>query len=128
MKIMSKSMQKYYFSQILTRQWPYHCLTDQIIFRDVSEQNNDYSDTLDFKRGWVGEVRVVTFFILEVPDYKSAMIIYFIYISSYDTGRSFDPIFLKFTWLVRVQSWVNPMVFGNNRPNRTTDMGENVPP
>ncbi len=45
---------------------------------------------------------------------------------SYDTGRSFEPIFMKFTWLVRVHSWVNPIVFGNNRPNRTTDMKENV--
>ncbi len=50
-------------------------------------------------------------------------------IRSYDTGRSFDPIFMKFSWLVRVHSsWVNPIVFGNNRPNRTTDVGENVPP
>ncbi len=49
-------------------------------------------------------------------------------IRSYDTGSSFEPIFMKFTWLVRAHSWVNPIVFGNNRPNRTTDMGENVPP
>ncbi len=49
---------------------------DQIgcIFSDISERNNDYSDTLDFRRGWVG---VVTFFVLEVPDYASAMLIYF---------------------------------------------------
>ncbi len=25
------------------------------------EQNNDYSDTVDFRRGWVGEVRVSHF-------------------------------------------------------------------
>ncbi len=37
---------------------------------DILEQNNDYSDTLDFRRGIVGVVR---FFILEVPDYNSAM-------------------------------------------------------
>ncbi len=49
-------------------------------------------------------------------------------IRSYNTGLSFDPIFMKFTWSVRVHSWVNPIVFGNNRPNRTTDMGENEPP
>ncbi len=72
---------------------------------------------------------MVTFFGLKVPDYESAMLIYlYICIRSYDTGRSFDPIFMKFTWLMRVHSWVNPIVFGNNRPNRTTDMGENVPP
>ncbi len=29
---------------------------------------------------------------------------------------------------MRVHSWVNPTDFGNNRPNRTTDMGGNVPP
>ncbi len=69
---------------------------------------------------------MVTFFDLKVPDYESAMLIYSKYIRSYDAGRSFDPIFMKFTWLVRVHSWVSPIVFGNNRPNRTTDMGENV--
>ncbi len=35
-------------------------------FRDISERNNDYSDTLDFRRGRVEEV--VTFFVLEVPN------------------------------------------------------------
>ncbi len=76
---------------------------------------------------------VVTFFVLEVPDYESAMLIYFaIYIYMYmykklDTGCSFDPIFMKFTWLVRVHSWGNPIVFGNNRHNRTTYMGKMCP-
>ncbi len=42
--------------------------------------------------------------------------------------KLFEPIFIKLTWLVRVHSWVNPVVFGNNRPNRATNMGENVPP
>ncbi len=72
---------------------------------------------------------VVTLFVLEVPDYESTMLIYiFIYIRSYDISRGFDQTFMKFTWLVRVYSWVNPIVFGNNGPNRTTYMGENVPP
>ncbi len=43
------------------------------IFSDISERNNDYSDTLYFRRGEVG---VVTFFVLEVPDYEAAMLIY----------------------------------------------------
>ncbi len=34
-------------------------------FSDISEQNNDYSDTLDFRRERVGEVGVVTLFVLE---------------------------------------------------------------
>ncbi len=79
----------------------------------------------------MGQVGVVTFFSLKVPDYESTLLIYiyiYICIRSYDTGRSSDPIFMKFTWLVRIHSCVNPIVFGNNRPNRTTDMGENVPP
>ncbi len=46
------------------------------IISDISERNNDYSDTLDFRRGWVGEVAVVTFFVLKVLDYESAMLIY----------------------------------------------------
>ncbi len=54
-----------------------------ILFSDISEWNNDYSDTFDFRRGWVGELGVVTFFVLKVPDYKSAMLIYFIYIYSH---------------------------------------------
>ncbi len=47
-----------------------------------------------------------------------------------DTGRSFEPIFMKFAWLVRVHTRVNPIYFffWNNRSNRTIDMGENVPP
>ncbi len=45
---------------------------------------------------------------------------------THDIGRSFELIFMKFTRLVRVHSWVNPIVFGNNRPNRTTGMGKNV--
>ncbi len=48
---------------------------------DISERNNDYSDTLDFRRGWVGELGMVTFLVLKVPDYESAMLIYlYIYI------------------------------------------------
>ncbi len=43
---------------------------------DISDRNNDYSDTLDLRKEWVGEVGVVTFFVLEVLDYKSAMLIY----------------------------------------------------
>ncbi len=47
-------------------------------------------------------------------------------IRTHNTGRRFEPIFMKFTWLLRVHSWANPIVFGNNRSNRTTDMGKNV--
>ncbi len=49
-------------------------------------------------------------------------------ISSYDTNHSFEPIFMNFTQLVLVHSWVNCIVFGNNRPNRTTDMGGKCAP
>ncbi len=59
-------------------------------------------------------------FFLRFPDYKFAIM--------RDTGRSFETIFMKFTWWVPIHQWVNPIVFGNNRPNRTTGMGENVPP
>ncbi len=42
---------------------------DVKIFSDISEWNKDYSDTLDFRRGWVGEVVVVvTFLVLKVPE------------------------------------------------------------
>ncbi len=33
---------------------------------------------------------------------------------------------MKFAWLVRVHSWVNSIVFGNNWLYRTTAMGETV--
>ncbi len=36
----------------------------KFFFSDISERTNDYSDTLAFRRGWVGEV---TFFVLKVP-------------------------------------------------------------
>ncbi len=42
-------------------------------FSDILERNNDYSDSLDFRKGEWGEVGVVTFFILEVSDYESTM-------------------------------------------------------
>ncbi len=45
-------------------------------------------------------------------------------IRTYDIGASFELIFMKFTRLMRVYLWVNPIVFGNHRPNRTTDMGK----
>ncbi len=47
----------------------------------------------------------------------------------HDTGRSFEPIFMKFTQLVRVHTWVNfkKKKKKNNRSNRTTDMGEDMP-
>ncbi len=47
---------------------------------------------------------------------------------THDTGRSFEPIFMKFTRLMRVHPRVNPIVYGNNRSNRTTDMEEKVHP
>ncbi len=56
------------------------------IFSSVLEGSNDYFNTLNFRRGWLGEVGVITFFILEVPDYKSAMLIYlYIYQQSRQT-------------------------------------------
>ncbi len=47
------------------------------VFSDILERNNKWLLwPRDFWRRWVGEVGVVTFFVLEVPDYKSAMLIY----------------------------------------------------
>ncbi len=51
------------------------------VFSDISEWNNDYSDTFDFQKGVSGGGRVVTFFILKGPDYKFAMLIHlYIYV------------------------------------------------
>ncbi len=50
------------------------------------------------------------------------------YVLSYNTGRNFETIFMKFIWLMQVHSWVNTIVFGNKqRPDRTTDMGDMCP-
>ncbi len=74
------------------------------------------------------QVGLVMFFILEVSDFKVAMLSYIIYlyinirIRTHNTDCSFEPIFMKFTWLVRVHLRVNLIVFGNSQPNRTTDM------
>ncbi len=59
---------------------------------------------------------MATFVVLEVPDYKFAMSIY-ICIRTHDSDRSFEPIFMKFTRLVRLPPWVTPIVFGNKRLN-----------
>ncbi len=48
----------------------------------------------------------------------------YLYARTYHTGASFELIFKKFACLMRA----NPTVFGDNRPNRTTNMGENVTP
>ncbi len=47
---------------------------------------------------------------------------------TYDTGASFELIFMKFACSIQVRQRMNPIVFGNNWPNRTTDTGENVSP
>ncbi len=56
-----------------------------------------------------GEVWVVTFFVFEVPDYKSVMLIYlYIYICiwNYGTGRSFEPIFINsHGWCGSTHGW-----------------------
>ncbi len=77
---------------------------------------------------------MVTFFVLKVPDYESAMLIYlcvYIYINicirGYDTGPSFDPIFMKFTWLVRVHSWVNPILLETIGPIEPQIWGKMCP-
>ncbi len=46
---------------------------------------------------------------------------------TYDIEASFELIFRKFVCLMRVHPRVNPIVFVNNRPNRTIVKGENVP-
>ncbi len=46
---------------------------------------------------------------------------------TYDTWTNFELIFVKFACLMRIHPWVNPVVFRNNRPNRTTNLVENVP-
>ncbi len=47
---------------------------------------------------------------------------------TYDIGASFELIFMKFACLIQIHLWVKTIVFGNNRPSRTTDMGKNVSP
>ncbi len=61
-------------------------------FSDILEWKNDFSDTQ--------HVRRVTFFVLEVSDHKSTMLIYlFIYIytriRTHDTGRNFELILTR---------------------------------
>ncbi len=46
-----------------------------LIFSDILERNNDYFHTLDFEMERVKELEVVAFCVLEVPDYKPAMLI-----------------------------------------------------
>ncbi len=51
-----------------------------------------------------------------------------IYKRIHNINRSFEPTLMKFTRLVRVWPRMNLIVFGNNRPCRTNDIEENVPP
>ncbi len=50
----------------------------------------------------------------------SKTILYYVCIRTHNAGCSFEPIFMKFIPSVRVHPQVNPIVFGNNRPNRST--------
>ncbi len=52
----------------------------------------------------------------------------YLFTRTHDTNLSFEPIFMKFTWLVRVHPWMIPIVSENNQPCRTTDIRENVAP
>ncbi len=55
-------------SRLTLISWPRsHWLVFSYVFGDISEGNNDYSDALDFGKGWLGEVRVVTFFCFGGP-------------------------------------------------------------
>ncbi len=59
----------------------------------------------DFRRGWVGEVGVVTFFVLEVPDYESTMLIYFyIYANLTLAPLNINPIFVSSSKFGRVNA------------------------
>ncbi len=87
------------------------------------------------KRGECGSGAGHIFRWEEIPDHKSAMFIYlFVYllylyicIRTHDASCNFERIFMKFTWCGFTHRWTL-LFFGNNRPNRTTDMGEAVPP
>ncbi len=97
------------------------------IFSDTSERNNDYSDTLDFRRGWMGEFK---FFVLKVPDYESAMLIY-LYIYMYKKLRYRSQFSSDFREIHMVGAGLlagEPYCFWKQSTNRTTDMGENVLP
>ncbi len=105
---------------------------DERIFSDISRRNNDYSDALDFRIEG-GEVGVVTYFVWQVPNYKSATLMYsYYYLYVYVRCRSrFSTN--RFSWNLHgwwpsTQGWTGPIVFESDRPNRTTDMAENIPP
>ncbi len=68
-----------------------------------------------------------TGFELTLPGQKWCRVIIYICVRPHDIGRHFELIFLKFTWLMQVHPWMNLVVFGNNRPNRTINIGENEP-
>ncbi len=54
----------------------FHTMQGQIFIFSVILKRNDHSDTLDFKNWVSGGGRVVTFFVLKIPDYKFVMLIY----------------------------------------------------
>ncbi len=73
-----------------------------LFFSVILERNNDYSDTLHFSRWWVGEVGMVTFLVLEVPDYKSCYVNILIYLyKTWSTKRApcVKKIFRDKSWL-----------------------------
>ncbi len=101
-----------------------------LIFSDISEWNNNYSDTLDFRRGWVGEVGVVTFFVLKVPDYESAMLIYLL-LNIYEVTIQVA-VLIRFSW--NSHGWCGAthgwtlLFLETIGPIEPQIWGENVPP
>ncbi len=94
------------------------------LFNDISKRNNDYSDTPTSE---MGEAGMATFFTLEVPGHKFLMLItYFRIRILYKNARYRSQIQTDFHEIHMVGA--SSIIFGNNRPNRITDLGENVPP
>ncbi len=61
------------------------------VFSDILERNNDYSDTLDFRRWRVGLVGVVMFFVFEVLDQCACILYIHIKIEGADAlSKKFD--------------------------------------
>ncbi len=89
-----KSIQEYFIMTIDCEvEWIF------LLFSNILDWDNEYSDTLDFRTWWVGDGHVFRF---SDPCLEIGNVNILIYIHTctrmYDMGHRFELIFMKFTW------------------------------
>ncbi len=77
----------------------------------ISQKVNAFSENLIRTKFILHKIFLVDVLRFTLKNDASKLSAYNNYCYCHDIGHSFAPIFMKFTWLVRVRMWVNPILF-----------------